>query len=144
MRWFFVIIFLLPSVASADQSTRNELISFMKKWGTCEIIFRTLIFDDLHDNRFKKSQLIMQYEIDENMFSMEKIESYHKLIMEKVLKFDLRQKFSSLTADEQEYMDFKGEQFETEAVAFINSMADDPEQLAAEIKQCVTEIELSD
>jgi len=139
MRWFFVILFFIPNLAAADKATRDEVLSFLNQNMTCVGIFETI---SIEVKRFEKSRLVMQFEIDEDFFSIENIERYGMTLQSAVENAFPREKYSTLTDDEIRYLILKLESSQKDAVAFAESIIDDPIRLAEEIYDCATRYDL--
>lgn len=140
MRWFFVILLFVPNLVAADKATRDEMLELFSKFGKCDQI---LNLQRTKKDKFRKSQIVMQYEIDEEMFTMENIERLHKRLND-YLNAAAKDKWASLTEDELEYLKVKFQENEIDRMHFALSILDDPKQLAAEIAICAVKLSPSD
>ena len=139
MRLVLFVLFFIPNLASADKTTRDEILSFYKNAVSCGALF-DLRFSSKPE--FRNSQLTMQFEIDEQMFSLENIEQLEEAFTNLIESSGMREKYNALTEDEIEYLSVKTITMDLEAKNFALSIVTDPEKLAKEIKNCVTEFGL--
>ena len=138
MRWFVLIFLLLPSFATADKDTRDKLLSFANDATPCAEVFNLGLEDE-----FKKTQLLMQFEIDEELFSMEKIESYAKAFKIKVASYGREIDLTALTDAEKEYLEIKTAPLVSGSKEYAQKLISDPVKLSEEILRCVEKFKLN-
>lgn len=138
MRWLVFILFILPSSAMADKATRDKLLVLIEEVGACGEILNLHITEP---DRFQKSQLIMKYEIDEQIFTMANIKRMYEnfLTMTAVKAGPL---FASLDEQEKKYVQIKAKEFEKGTQEFALTLLDDPKKLAKNIRKCMLDFVL--
>ena len=138
MRWFVLIFLLLPNFAVADKDTRDLLLSFANHTTPCVAVFQLGLEDE-----FKKTQLLMQFEIDEELFSMEKIESYAKAFKIKVASYGREIDLTALTDAGKEYLEIKTAPLVSGSKEYAQKLISDPVKLSEEILRCVEKFKLN-
>ena len=137
MRWFVLIFLLLPSFAIADKATRDRLLSYAH-----DVFLCATVFELGREDKFEKTQLLMQFEIDEELFSMEKIESYAKAFKTKI-ESDGKIDVSALTDAEIEYVEMQVASLISTSKEHAQKILSDPFKLSEEILSCVEKFKLN-
>ena len=84
MRWLVFILLVFPNFVMADKATRDKAVQLHQYLAPCKAVF-DLYFQD----NFKRTQLFLQYEIDEKNIHSQKWIFPHiflKLYMKKTLQ----------------------------------------------------------
>jgi hypothetical protein len=139
MRWFIFVFILLPNFAIADKAMRDKILAIANHITPCAAVFELGLEDE-----FKKTQLLMQYEIDEELFSMERIEGYAKALKLKIAAYAQDFDVSALTETEKEYLEMKDKALFSASKDHAQNILSDPVKLSQEIIHCVEKFQLDD
>ena len=149
MRWLIFILFLMPNFAAADKATRDQVLYEMSQVMHCTAVLSpwTDSMQGLYEHEekaFRKNQLIMQFEVDEKAFSMERLQARsEEFRLNETLRWSsLRKRVLSLPEEEKNYLQIKLEEAVLELEDLMKRLMADPYFLAEETQQCLKKYDL--